>query len=1128
MSGFVHLHVHTEYSLLDGACRLSELVARAKELGMPALAITDHGAVYGAVEFYRECVSRGIKAIIGCEVYVARGSRLDRSREGDPYHLTLLCMNETGYKNLCKLISDASLNGFNGVPRCDKTTLAQYSEGLIALSGCVKGEIPQLLLQKRAKEAYHAAQWYSNVFRGRFYLELMNHGTDEEAVLVQRLRSLAGQLELPLCATNDVHYISRSGSYAQRVLSCIGQNKRLSDHNPLALPTEEYYLKERSEMRLYFSEQELDATAEIADRCNVSFRFGETKLPLFVKEGVSDNAAYFRRLCYKGAEKRYETLSEAVTDRLEYELGIIEKMGFVDYYLIVWDFIRYARSQDIPVGPGRGSGAGSLCAYCMGITDIDPLRYGLLFERFLNPERVSMPDFDIDFCNERRGEVIEYVRRRYGADHVAQIIAFDTMKARAALRDAARVMGLNPNIPDAAARLIPGMNSTLAEESQSGELAKLCGENSEVASLVRVAQEIEGMPRHTTVHAAGIVITRDPVTEYVPLQRNDGEIVTQYTMGILEKLGLLKMDFLGLRNLTVIKKTENLIKQRLPDFDLSRIDESDPAVYEMLSTGGTTGVFQFESAGMTSMLSRLKPASIEDLTAALALYRPGPMSSIPVYIRNRHLPPEKIAYRHPLLKDILSVTYGCIVYQEQVMQICRVIGGYSYGRADSVRRAMSKKKHEEMERERGAFIYGTETNCGALANGVSEETANAIFDEMAAFASYAFNKSHAAAYAVLAYRTAYLRKHYYLEYMTTLATSVLDWTEKTSEYLSNLSDNGIKLLPPDVNRSFAGFTAENGAVRFGLLAVKNLGSRFIDNLIREREERGDFASVQDFCIRMAGQDNNRRTMDALIRAGAFDRFPQNRRELMQGCDPLLEYAAREYERIESGQLNLFGEDEQLAGFVFPKAEDFRRIQLLQMERETTGLYISGHPAEEFVSRGDNDSLFIADALKQPNGRQVSFTALCTGVKLHAAKNGSMMSFVTFEDSTAAIDAVVFPDLYRNIGRTAEDEVYFVKGRISVKGERISLICDSVAAAVSRPPRPVTTVYVNLRSDDVGKPEQVCALFALFPGISPARVCFSDTHEVKRVNGLHGVNLCPALLSRLEKLCGKDNITVKQS
>ncbi|MBQ8170637.1 MAG: DNA polymerase III subunit alpha [Oscillospiraceae bacterium] len=1128
MSQFVHLHVHTEYSLLDGACRLNKLVSRAKELAQPALAITDHGVLYGAVEFYDECLASGIKPIIGCEVYVAPKSRFDKTHaDRDPYHLTLLCADNDGYKNLCRLVSDSSLNGLNGVPRCDRETLQKYSKGIIALSGCINGEIPRLLIQNRFAEAKEAAQWHNAVFDSGFFLELNDHGTDSEKQLVMRLRQLSESCGIPLCATNDVHYIKASDSRTQKVLSCIGLNKKLSDSNPLQLPTEEYYLKSYEEMRRRFSEEELSNTLKIAERCNVSFEYGVTKLPRFTADGVTDNPAYFRKLVFNGARKRYGIITDEIATRLEYELDIIEKMGFVDYFLIVWDFIRYAKKQDIPVGPGRGSGAGSLCAYCMGITDIDPLRYNLLFERFLNPERVSMPDFDIDFCNERRQEVIEYVRQRYGADHVAQIIAFDTMKARGALRDAARVMGISYSAADAAAKLIPHFRSTLDEESRNGELAKLCNSNPEIRTLVNVAREIEGMPRHATTHAAGIVITRDPASEYVPLRTDDGETVTQYTMGILEKLGLLKMDFLGLRNLTVIKRAEELIKQHDPYFSIKDIDENDAEVYKMLSAGGTTGVFQFESDGMTSVLQRLKPESIEDLTAALSLYRPGPMASIPTYIENKHKKPSEIIYRHPLLKDILSVTYGCIVYQEQVMQICRVIGGYSYGRADLVRRAMAKKKHDVMEKERSAFIFGTDSNCGAIANGVPEDVANQIFDEMSSFASYAFNKSHAAAYATVAYQTAYLRKHHYLPYMTALISSVLDWTDKMLEYISDLSDNGVKLLPPDINHSVAEFSVENGCVRYGLLAVKNLGRGFIKSIISERNN-GEYTSLADFCKRMAGNDNNRRYMEALIKSGSLDQFPQNRRQMMFALDKLLDTAQAEYDRQSSGQLDLFGEStDATEGFEYPDMEEYRRSQLLEMEKEMTGLYISGHPTDGYISNAPDDCCYIIDALEQPEGRSLSVLGIMTTRKNHTTKNGRAMAFCNFEDCTASIEGVIFPELYdSSVRQLKEGEVYLLRGRISKKDEPPKLLAEAIFSADTLPPKKQQTLYINLRSDDSQRISAVSELLKMYTGVSKARLCFMDTRSVIRLNDIRGVRICAELTFKLAKICGNSNIIIK--
>lgn len=1127
MSDFVHLNVHTAYSLLNGACRIGELVSKAKALGQTSLAITDNGALYGAVDFFDACTEQGIKPIIGCEIGIAEGSRLAVQRSGyEPYRLTLLCKNNAGYENLCRLISEQAPSGADGAYLTDLESMEKYGGGLIALSGAQNGEIAALLSQNRADDARKAAERYREIYKDGFYLELCNHDTAEEMRLCALLRAFSEETGIPLCPTNNVHYVEKNGSYAQRVLRCIGQNKRLFENDAKALPTEEYYLKSYDEMRRFFSEEELAVTSEIAEKCDMRFEFGVLKLPLFSKDGVEDNARYFKSLCNKGAEKRYGTVTPEIQKRLDYELEIIGKMGFVDYFLIVWDFVRYAKSHDIPVGPGRGSGAGSLCAYCMGITDIDPLRFNLLFERFLNPERVSMPDFDIDFCNERRGEVIEYVRWRYGSDRVAQIVAFDTLKARGAIRDAGRVMGIPQQTVNAAANAVSSPFSSLSEELEHGSLKDLYAADPEIKQLVDFARQIEGFPRHTTVHAAGVVITRKPVTEYVPLQYEDGGLTTQYTMTALERLGLLKMDFLGLRNLTVIKKTCDRIRKNDPDFDIRKIDEYDPEVYKMLGSGGTSGVFQFESAGMTSVLSRLKPKSIEDLTAALSLYRPGPMASIPVYIENRHKKPEEIVYKHPLLKSILSVTYGCIVYQEQVMEICRVVGGYSYGRADMVRRAMSKKKHSVMEKERSAFVYGTDSNCGAVANGVPESTANEIFDEMAGFASYAFNKSHAAAYATVAYQTAYLRRHYYLEYMAELISIVGDWTDKANEYISDLANSGAKILPPDVNRSFADFTVEDGAIRYGLAAVKNLGRSFINAAVKERES-GDFASAADFALRMADKDNNRRYMEALICCGAFDSFPTgervNRRRLLQGLNALLEHAARESSRRESGQLDLFEQEENGAEFVFPQAEDYGKTRLLLMEKEYLGRYISGHPADEFLDRAPDNCMFIADAGVQRNGTELSIAAVCLRERRRTSKNGASMSVARFEDRTGELEAMIFPKTFERIDRFREGEVYIVRGKISVKEDRVSFFVDSASPAAPLPARQRSILYVNLPSSGDRRTADVTSALFAFRGVSEARICFGDTRTVNRVNGLLGVRPCPALLDRLKKLCGEENV-----
>ncbi|MCM1166378.1 MAG: DNA polymerase III subunit alpha [Lachnospiraceae bacterium] len=1123
MTNFVHLNVHTAYSLLNGACRLGELAAKAGALGQTALAITDSGALYGAVDFCDACAEHGIKPIIGCEVSVAEGSRLSPNRGFEPYRLTLLCADNEGYKNLCRLITEQAPNAPDGKYLTDRESLERCGKGLIALSGAENGEIGLLLSENRPDNALKAAEWYKRVFDG-FYLELCNHDTSSEARLCALLRDFSERTGIPTCPTNNVHYVDKNGSYAQRVLQCIGQNKRLSEPNPNALPTEEYYLKSAEEMRRFFTEEELSRTAEIAAKCNMRFEFGVTKLPLFRKEGVDNNTQYFIKLCNKGAEKRYGTVTPEIQKRLDYELSIIQKMGFVDYFLIVWDFVRYAKSRDIPVGPGRGSGAGSLCAYCMGITDIDPLRFNLLFERFLNPERVSMPDFDIDFCNERRGEVIEYVRRRYGTDYVAQIVAFDTLKAKGAIRDAGRVMGVSQQTVNAAAKAVSSPFTTLAEELDRGELKRLYAADRDIKRLVDVAMRIEGFPRHTTVHAAGVVITRDPVAEYVPLSYEDGALTTQYTMTALERLGLLKMDFLGLRNLTVIKKTCDVVRKTDPDFDIRSVGDRDPEVYKMLSNGGTAGVFQFESEGMTSVLSRLQPKSLEDLTAALALYRPGPMSSIPTYIENRHKSPDEIVYKHPLLKDILSVTYGCIVYQEQVMQICRVVGGYSYGRADLVRRAMSKKKHSVMEKERSAFVYGTESNCGAVANGVPESVANEIFDEMAGFASYAFNKSHAAAYAAVAYQTAYLKRYHGLAYMAELISSVGDWTDKANEYISDAVNGGARLLPPDVNKSFYSFTVEDGSMRYGFAAVKNLGRNFVNAFVKEREN-GAFTSAADFAVRMADKDNNRRYMEALVYCGAFDGIEPNRRRVTLGLNALLDYASRENSRRESGQLDLFELDSEPSGFTLPETDDFPRSRRLAMEKEYLGRYISGHPADDFLDRAPENCAFIADALALKDGAEVSIMAMCLYERQHTSKNGAAMSFAAFEDSSGEIEGVVFPKVYGRLERFTEGMVYSVRGKISVKDDKIRFFVDSAVPAARMPEGQKKILYVNLPSEEDGRLSAVRDMLLSSRGVCAARICFGDTRTVNPVSGVRGVRISAALVGGLKKLCGDENVKV---
>ena len=1128
---FVHLNVHTGYSLQSGACRIGQLVRKAKELGQTALAITDNGALYGAVDFFDVCKKEGIKAIIGCELSIAEDSRLSPKRAGfEPYKLTVLCKDNVGYKNLCHIIAEQRGVEISNEFLTDHNSLSEHAEGLIALSGATNGEMQRLLSENRLEEAKRAAERYRRIFGDDLYLEMSNHNTAEETRLCARVREFSENTGIPAVPVNNVHYTEKSESSVQRILSCIGHNKKLSEIDTKALPTDEYYLKSAEEMRQFFTEEELSRTALIAGQCKFEFELGVTRLPLFTKENVSDNAEYLKRMCEKGAQKRYGEITPQIRERLDYELDVITRMGFVDYFLIVWDFVRFAKTSGIPVGPGRGSGAASLCAYCLGITDIDPLKYELLFERFLNPERVSMPDFDIDFCNERRGEVIEYVKRRYGFDHVAQIIAFDTLKAKAALRDAARVLGIPPSTADTAAKAVSQL-STLSEELEHGELKRLYSSDPQIKRLVDAALKIEGFPRHTTIHAAGVVITRDPAAEYVPLQFEEGGFTAQYTMTALERIGLLKMDFLGLKNLTTIRKTCDLIRQTDPDFDIRKIDESDPQVYKMLSSGGTCGVFQFESAGMTSVLSRLKPQSVEDLTAALSLYRPGPMASIPTYIANRHKKPEEIEYKHPLLKDILSVTYGCIVYQEQVMQICRKIGGYSYGRADLVRRAMSKKKHEEMEKERGAFIYGTDSNPGAIANGVPENIANEIFDEMSGFASYAFNKAHAAAYATIAYQTAYLRCHYYPEYMAAMISSA---PEKLPEYIADLSENSIsktRILPPDVNHSFADFTVENKAVRFGLAAVKGVGRAFAEQIALEREN-GSFSSVADFAVRMASRDNNRRYMEALIRCGAFDTLGQNnRRELLDGMDALLEYASREYSRKESGQLDLFEQEENAAEFAFPKRDAPSKMQLLNMEKEYLGTYISGHPSDAYRSCASADCVYAADLERLNTGAQVSVIAMITRSSPHVDKRGSTMAFLELEDTSGTAECVLFSDLYGRVGKPAVGEVYCIRGKISEKGNKKSLTAASIVRADTLPEQPRKALYLNFSSASDPRITEAVRLLSENRGVSIAKICFADTREVRTAaapnrEGLRGVRIDERSVKQLKRLLGEENVVIK--
>ena len=1160
---FAHLHVHSEYSLLDGACRIEPMLDKIKSMGQTSVALTDHGVMYGVVDFYKAAKARGLNPIIGCEVYVAPRSRFDKVHgiDNERYHLILLCKNNTGYKNLIKLVSEGWVNGFYTKPRVDKELLEQHHEGLIALSGCLAGEVARALERNDYEEAKKVAEWYNGVFGdGNYYLEIQNHGLDEQLRINPMLISLSKELNIPLAATNDAHYVDKQDSKIQQVLICIQTNHTLGEDTGLEFGTQEFYLKSEEEMREAFSEcpQAVDNTAKIAEQCHVEFEFGKTKLPHFdVPDGWS-HFDWFANLCRKGLKERYgDSPPQEYIDRLEYELGIIDKMGYTDYYLIVHDFIRHAKSVGIPVGPGRGSGAASICAYCIGITGIDPMKYNLLFERFLNPERVSMPDFDVDFCFERRGEVIDYVIDKYGADHVAQIVTFGTMAAKAAIRDVGRAMGMSYSAVDNIAKQIPNeLNITLEKAlKRSAEFKALYDKDAEAHELIDTAMKVEGMPRHASTHAAGVVITHDPVVSYVPLARNDEAIVTQFTMTTLEELGLLKMDFLGLRTLTVIRNAEKAIRNTDPSFSIENIDMEDRKVFDMLCAGQTEGVFQFESAGMRSVLSQLKPESVEDLIAVISLYRPGPMDSIPTYIENRHNP-AKIKYKTPKLKSILDVTYGCIVYQEQVMQICRELAGYSYGRADIVRRAMSKKKHDVMLRERDSFVNGAVDEngnilCeGAVRRGVPADVANEIFDEMISFASYAFNKAHAAAYAFVAYRTAWLKCHYPCEFLAALLTSFLDNSGKVAQYINECSRLGIKILPPHVNRSTEAFEVSDGNIHFSLLAVKNLGRGFIRRMVDERTLNGNFKDFYDFCRRMYGKDFNRRAIESLVKCGAFDGMGANRRQMCAVIDPIIEELDNTKRRNVEGQIG-FGDlssgsaaepTESKSSFAYPPAEEFSPEMLLKYEKEVAGMYLSGHPMAQYrelskalkcAQIGD----IAAEESRYKDNDRVLLLGLITSAKKKITKSDATMAFLNFEDMTGSIEVIVFPKtLIEKPTMFHEGNILLLHGRVSMReDEDTKVVCEAVEPCPSSVPAEAAKAPTQekkkaarglfLRFDTASSPQiEYCRkLLNIFDGAVPLYYYFADTKEYKRNPIGQNIDVNDVLLRELRKILGESNV-----
>lgn len=1066
---FTHLHVHTEYSLLDGSCKIKELAARAKELGMDSLAITDHGAMYGVIDFYRAAKEVGIKPVIGCEVYVSPGSRFDRetaSGEDRYYHLVLLAENDQGYHNLMKIVSKGYVEGFYYKPRVDYEVLETFHEGVIALSACLAGEVQRYLGRGMYEEACRSALHYETIFgKGNFFLELQDHGIPMQKTVNQGLLRMSRELGIDLVATNDIHYILAEDAVPHDILLCIQTGKRVTDENRMRYEGGQYYCKSEEEMRALFpyAQEAIDNTHKIAQRCNVEIEFGVTKLPKYeVPEGY-DSWGYLNKLCLDGMAKRYPKDDGTLKKRLEYELDVIHNMGYVDYFLIVWDFIHFARSHNIMVGPGRGSAAGSIVAYCLEITNIDPIRYDLLFERFLNPERVSMPDIDIDFCFERRQEVIDYVVEKYGKDQVVQIVTFGTMAAKGVVRDVGRVLDMPYARCDAIAKMIPtDLGMTLEKAlKQNPELREAYQQDDEVKYLIDMAMRLEGLPRHTSMHAAGVVIGQRAMDEFVPLSRAaDGTITTQFTMTTLEELGLLKMDFLGLRTLTVIQNAAEQVERGYGiHLDMETIDYNDKNVLASIGTGKCDGIFQLESSGMKSFMKELKPENLEDVIAGISLYRPGPMDFIPRYLKGKN-DRSSITYDCPQLESILGPTYGCIVYQEQVMQIVRDLAGYTMGRSDLVRRAMSKKKAAVMEKERKNFVYGNEEEGvkGCINNGISEKTANHIYDEMIDFAKYAFNKSHAACYAVVAYQTAYLKYYYPREFMAALMTSVMDNITKVSEYILSCRQMGIAILPPDINEGQSGFSVSGGAIRYGLSAIKSIGRNVVDAIIREREANGLFVSMDDFVERMTNKEINKRTMESFIKSGALDSMPGNRRQKTMIAPELLEQKNKERKNAMEGQMSLFDfapeEEKQQFQITMPNVPEFPREELLAFEKEMLGIYVSGHPLDSYLETWKNSITakttdFIVDEetgrAAATDGERVIIGGMISGKVVKTTKTGKMMAFVTVEDMVGSVEVLVFPkDFENNRSFLNEDERVFIRGRASIGDEPVGkVICEQV-------------------------------------------------------------------------------------
>ncbi|MEG1559484.1 MAG: DNA polymerase III subunit alpha [Clostridia bacterium] len=1138
---FTHLHVHTEYSLLDGAARIKDLVKRARELGMNALGITDHGAMYGVIDFYNACKAGGIKPIIGIETYVAPKSRFDREGHREYGHLILLAKNELGYHNLIKLSSIAFTEGFYYKPRIDYDILEKYHEGLICTSACIGGDIPRYMLEGRDDEARSLALRLKKIFGDDFYIELQNQNFPEQAELLPKLNDLAREFKIKTVATNDIHYVYAKDAEAQDILLCIQTNRFVDDEDRMKMVCDEFYMKSEAEMRnmLYNYQDAIDNTEEIVNKCNLEIDFKTRHLPLFIPEGgLKDNPEYLRQLTIDGMKKRGLFDSDEARARVEYELSTIENMGFVDYFLIVWDLIRFAKSVGIATGPGRGSGAACLVLYCLYVTDVNPLEYGLLFERFLNPERISMPDIDIDFCVVRRQEVINYLISRYGSDHVAQIITFGTMAARAVIRDVGRALHMPYGEVDKIAKQIPSfMHITLDKAIEDNPNLKAMMENSNVKKLFDISKKLEGLPRHASTHAAGILITREPVYEYVPLQKNDDAITTQFPMGTLESLGLLKTDILGLRTLTVIRDAIDLIKQSgKADIDFSCMDFNDKNIYDMIGVGDTDGVFQLESQGMRAFLTQLKPDCFTDIIAGISLFRPGPMDQIPRYIMGKN-DRSKIVYPTELLRPILEETYGCMVYQEQVMRIVRDLAGYSIGRSDLVRRAMSKKKYDVMAKERENFIFGMEENGvitvpGAIRNGINEDVAGKIFDEMMDFASYAFNKAHAAGYAVLAYRTAYLKYYYLTEFMTALINSFLGNTDKIAEYLFFAKERGIKQLPPDINKSFARFSVENGAIRFGLAAIKNVGEKAIDDMISERKTYGDFKSFNDFLMR-AGSIN-KRMVESLIKAGCFDSLGLKRSQLLAVYDSVMDDASGDRRKKLSGQISLFDLSDKSENYdkeiALPNLREFPEKTLLQFEKDVIGIYLSGHPLNEFEKEMRRMS---ATALKVQqadgtgdfkDGAYLTIGGIISMLHRKNTKSGNgVMAFFVMSDKSGSVEVTVFPktfSIYRDV--LENDAIVCVSGRLNIREDQVNTILLETV-------KPLKSVNENMRlflrfkNDTERKKKEILELLRCFPGNVPVVFYNEDTKKQQLAPHELYINPETGLLAKIRAVLGSENI-----